>query len=86
MSPDIEFIKSERSLSKEKSILFQIQSFIFYSSENDKLHEPGQGLNTTSPVNLNTRINSVEQGNSGKKIKIIIEIFKPTKFQKKNCY
>ena len=60
-----------------------IQSFIFYSSENDKLHEPGQGLNTTSSVNLNTRINSVEQGNSGKKIKIMIEIFKPTKFQKK---
>ena len=75
-------MKSWRSLSKEKSILSQKQSFIFSSSENDKFNEPGQGLNTTSSVNLNIKINSVEQGNSGKKIKIIkiFEIFKPTKF------
>jgi len=62
-------------LSKEKSILSQKQSFIFSSSENDKFNEPGQGLNTTSSVNLNIKINSIEQGNSGKKIKIIVEIF-----------
>jgi len=53
----------------------QKQSFIFSSSENDKFNEPGQGLNTTSSVNLNIKINSIEQGNSGKKIKIIVEIF-----------
>ena len=72
-------------MSKEKSILLQIISFIFCSSEKDKFNEPEQELNTTSSVNLNIKINSVEQGNSGKKIKIIIKIFK-TKKNSENFY
>ncbi|XP_023337615.1 zinc finger protein 25 isoform X2 [Eurytemora carolleeae] len=47
-----------------ESALKSTSSKEYFSSENDKFNEPGQGLNTTSSVNLNIKINSVEQGNS----------------------